>query len=200
MKQNRNSLRLVSHVAILVLTLILAVASTFSWYDRTVEANEDGNRLNFNHTAFVNNGETIDVKTYAGVLENGVVEYDDSEGKELDGTDVTIKSGKVNYFKTVLKDTGNQGNSLVSLYINEISSSSVTLNNIHIGLIAPEKVYKHHTATKTGANFALKNVCIEDNLFIKNKGTVTVYWFIEPDKGVVGDIVMNIGTSYVVAN
>ena len=194
MKKDRSNLRLISYIVMLALVLTMAAGSTFSWYNRTKVAGGESNKLIYSQTGMVNNAasEERTVATYAGTSENGVVSYSETA---VSGA-VTAKAGEVTYFKTVITDTANAGDSMVSLYLQSITLSSNMGNEFHIGLVGPEKTYKSYTCTNNAAN----KVCVEDNIFLENNGTVEVYWFVKPDTANATDGTITLGAQYLVYN
>lgn len=196
MKKSRSNLRVVSHIAVLALVLVIAVVATFSWYNRSASSFESGSTLKYTQTGNVS-GKSGDIQTYVGVDDNGIITY---ETALTDGMSVTTEPGAVNYFKTVITDSSNTGDSMISLYLEDFACSTSMGNAIHIGLVEPEKTYKAFTGTANGSNYVIDQLCLIDNVFIKNNGTVEVFWFIEIDKNYTGTGSINLGTLHLVYN
>lgn len=204
MKKNRSSYNLISRIAILSLVLLLAVGSTFSWYDRTKRDDEEGHVLSYtlSENCKVNTGlKDVSVNTYLGTKENGIVKYsEDPLTTSGVGENVTTVSGEITYFKTVIKDNNNAGDSLVSLYLSQFSCASNMGNSVHVGVVGPEKTYNQYTGSTSGATYTVKPMLIEDNIVLNNNGEIEVYWFIEVDASYSGTGVVNLGVPYVVNN
>lgn len=194
MKESRNYLRFISYIAMLVLTLTMATSSTFSWYSRHPGDGGEGNLLRYTQTAKVNNtvSDKRTVVTYAGTDNNGVIEYSDTA---VSGA-VTVAPGEPCYFKSVITDTAGSGDSIVSLYLKRISISTNMSNEVYIGIIGPEKTYKQYRAS----DYKLNEVCIEDNLYLANDGTIVVYWFIKSEASYSDNATVTLDTQYLVYN
>lgn len=197
MKKEKGNLRLMSLLAILALVLLMAVASTFSWYNRTQSADAEARILDYKQTGKVNSVGSAEVATFEGTLDNGIVSYSDTA--LASDAAVTAKSGQVNYFKTVITDTANSS-SLVSLYLNNITCTSDMGSSLHIGIVEPEKTYKQFTGTVTGESFIVDTLCVEDDLILESGSTVEVYWFVEIDADYTSEGTINLGTQYLVYN
>lgn len=203
MKKNSPNLNLISRIAILLLVLLLSVGTTFSWYDRTKRDDETGYFLSYDVDGKVNSGlQSVSVQTYLGTKEDGIVKYSEvpltTSGV---GESVTTTSGEITYFKTVITDSANAGDSLVSLYLSQFSCASAMGSSVHVGIIGPEKTYnKYTTATTSGGTYVIQPMLIEDNILLKNNATVEVYWFLQVDKAYTGDGTVNLGVPYVVNN
>ena len=201
MKKNSFVLNLISRIMILVLVLIMSVGTTFSWYDRTQRADDPANLIRYEVTGKVNNGTSATVETFVGTKEDGVVTYSET-ALPTSGVDsnVTTTSGEITYFKTVITDTSNYGDSLVSLYFTQFSCDLTMGNYFHIGIIGPEKTYNQYTGTSSGTNYVITPMLVEDNILLKNKSVVEVYWFLEVDAAYIGDGTVNLGVPYIVNN
>ncbi len=196
MKKEYFALRVLAIALTFALVASLAVFSVYSWYDRTKRDDEAGYLLSYTQTGKVNNTTGISVKTYAGKIENGDVTYDDAE---LSGA-VDVKSGELNYFKTVITDTSNAGGAVVSLYLKDFTYNNGLGNKINIVIINPEKTYKEYTAVVSGSNYVINNFCLEDNIVVDNNGTVEVYWFVKPATSITATDALNIGTMCIAYN
>lgn len=202
MKKNRSSYNLISRIAILSLVLLLAVGSTFSWYDRTKRDDETGNTLKYSVAGSVNaNVNKVTVDTFLGTKEDGIVSYSKSAIPTSGvNTDIDTNPGELTYFKTVISDKGNAGDFLISLYLSQFSCRSDMGDKVHIGIIGPEKTYNQYTGVSSGLSYIVEPMLIEDNLYLKSNGSIEVYWFIEVDASYSGTGVVNLGVPYVVNN
>lgn len=198
MKKHISNPKLISHILILLLALSIAVVATFSWYNRSTSTAGDGNRFTYTQSGNIN-GKGGSVATYAGTSDNGKVTYSTELLTSTAGT-LSTEPGALNYFKTVITDESTSGDSLVSLYLKDFTYSSTMGESIHIGLIQPEKTYKQYTATTSGSNCVIDSICLEDNIFIENGGTVEVYWFVEIDAEYDGTGSMELGNLHLVYN
>lgn len=187
MKKEYRGFKVVSHIAILFLVLLIAVSTTFSWYDRSKSDDVSSYRLDYSQTGKVNGAGEKTVKTYAGTNSNGIVTY--SETELADSREFDVVSGEATYFKTVITETDNAGDSVVSLYLDNLTCTSGTLK---VGIVGPEKTYIEHEDTDS----TFENLCIEDNLIVKSQGTVEIYWFVIAD----ADGTIELGNFYIVHN
>ena len=185
-------------IVALVLTLVasMAVFSVFSWYDRTARDNETGNILSYTQTGKVNNTSGVTVTTYLGTLKDGAVEYSETP---VSGA-IDVKAGQPVYFKSVVTDTANAGGAVVSLYIKDLSYASSLGEELHIGLVGPEKTYKEYSTSVSGGNYLVDTFCLEDNIFVENNGTVEVQWFIKPSAFVTVEEGIKPGSIYIAYN
>ena len=170
MKNNKGFLRIISIIAILMLTLLIAVTSTFSWYPRTSSETEQMHSLNDLRDFYVQGHGKKTVTTYIGANDKGHVSYDEELGSA--NRVIPLNSDKIYHFKTVITETGNGGAAPISLFIDTIKASTAT---VQIGLTGPEKTYKAYPVTSGYA----KDVCIEDNVIIDSNGTIEIYWFVK---------------------
>ena len=170
MKKEKSFLRILSIIALLMLTLLIAVTSTFSWYPRTSSETDEMHIFRDRRSLTVVGHGKKTITTYVGDNDNGHVTYEDV----LDDTNriIPVNDEKIYYFKTVITETGNGGTAPVALYVDSIKASTATLQ---IGLTGPEKTYKSYAVTSGYA----KDVCIEDNVIVENNGTVEIYWFVK---------------------
>lgn len=190
--KKHNKLSFISHILILALVLVIAVGATFSWYSRTGSSAGVGRLFEYTQSGNVN-GKGGTLATYVGTNNNGVITYSTEELTKT-GASVTTEPGSLNYFKTVITDEGSEGDSMVSVYLEDFTFSSGMGNSIRIGLTQPEKTYKQFSSTST----TIDSVCLEDNIFIKEGGTVEIYWFIEIDSSYTGNGTINLGTIHLV--
>ena len=204
MKNEKGNLRVISFIVVMILATILVVGSTASWYDRTPTSAGTTNKLKYSQSAKINNGSTISVETYVGKNNNGVITY---ETKLSDVNSIESVSGSVNYFKTVLTDQSNKGDSIVSLYLKSLSCSNLTNNDIHIGILGPEKTYKSFVGNAVNGNYVVNSACIEDNVLVKNNTSIDsdlkhteIYWFVETNVNANAKGTIVLGDLYVVAN
>lgn len=196
MKKEYFALRVLAIALAFALIASLAVFSVYSWYDRTKRDDEAGHLLSYTQTGRVNNTTGISVKTYAGIADNGVVTYEDTE---LQGA-VDVKAGELSYFKTVITDTANAGGAVVSLYLKDFTYNSSLGEKIHIGIVNPEKTYVEYAGALSGTKRTIDNLCLEDNIIVDNNGTVEVYWFVKPSTSITATDALNIGTMCIAYN
>lgn len=196
MKKEYKGLKLLTVMLVLALVLALTVVSAFSWYDRTKRADEDGYKLTYSQIGRVNNTSGVTVVTYAGTVTDGAVEYSDTP---LSGA-VDVKAGEAVYFKSVVTDTSNSSDTLVSLYINDLVYNPTLGDHINIGLVNPEKTYKAVNATNEGGTCHAETFCLEDNIIVESNGTVEVEWFIKPVNSVTETDAIKPGTIYIAYN
>lgn len=168
MKKAKGNLRFLSHILVFSLCLIIAVAATFAWYNRSTLASVGtAGKLTYSQSGNVS-GEGCQLKTYIGTDNDGEITYD----TEL--TDIhalTTQPGAVNYFRTVITDVSTSGNgSSLSVYLENLKYSTAMNGNVNVGLTAPEKTYKPVNS---------QQICLEDNIVIERNGEITVDWFIE---------------------
>ncbi|MBQ7385261.1 MAG: hypothetical protein IJW04_02010 [Ruminococcus sp.] len=196
MKKEYKSLKLLTFVLVFALVLALTVVSAFSWYDRTMRADEDGYRLVYSQNGRVNNTSGVTVVTYAGTVTDGVVEYSDTP---VSGA-VDVKAGQAVYFKSVVTDTANSSDTVVSLYLNGLTYNSAMGENIHIGLVSPEKTFKEYKGVVSGNNRTVSTFCLEDNIVVEKQSTIEVEWFIKPSTDYTGTSAITPGTIYIAYN
>lgn len=198
MKKSEQKSKMISHILIMAMTLIMAVAATFSWLPRNPAASlGTGNMLKYTQSGEIN-GSGGEVHTYAGTNDNGVITYSDTE---LSSDSVTAAPGKVNYFKTVIQDNTTNGNkSVVSVYLENLKFSTDMGNAFHIGLTEPEKTYKSFNATAQGEYNVIVSLCLEDNIIIQNGDDWEIYWFISVDGNYSGDGTIVLDTMHLVYN
>ncbi len=193
-----SKLRYFSHILILTLVLVIAVGATFSWYNRTVITSAgEGNKFTYIQNGNVN-GVGGSITTYKGTNVDGVVTYSNDPLTSTGG--LTTEPGALNYFKTVITDESTEGDSMISVYLENFTYSKSMGNSIHIGISEPEKTYKKYTSTLSGSNYVAKSICLEDNVFVKKGGTVEIYWFVEIDANYSGNGSLSLGTMHLVYN
>lgn len=169
MKSGNKFFRLFSLVTIFALILIMAVASTFSWYAPTT-VTDKGNALYYNIEGKINRNSGCKFVTYKGDVVDGFLVY--NEFTPLRGPQaVTIsETDEVARYKTIIANDDN-GPALVSLYVNSISCTD---GDAYIGIYQPEKTYIKAEGTP---------VCIEDNLIVPNNSSIEVYWYVGAKAG-----------------
>lgn len=198
MKKSEKKSKMISHILIMAMTLIMAVAATFSWLPRNPAASlGKGNMLNYTQSGEINGSGGV-VHTYAGTNDNGVITY---SATELSSDSVTAAPGKVNYFKTVIQDNTTNGNkSVVSVYLENLKFSTDMGNAFHIGLTEPEKTYKSFKTTAQGEYNVISSLCLEDNIIIQNGDDWEIYWFISVDGNYSGNGTIVLDTMHLVYN
>lgn len=198
MKKSEQKSKMISHILIMAMTLIMAVAATFSWLPRNPAASlGKGNMLKYTQSGEIN-GSGGEVHTYAGTNDNGVITY---SATELSSDSVTAAPGKVNYFKTVIQDNTTNGNkSVVSVYLENLKFSTDMGNAFHIGLTEPEKTYKSFKTTAQGEYNVISSLCLEDNIIIQNGDDWEIYWFISVDGNYSGNGTIVLDTMHLVYN
>lgn len=198
MKKSEQKSKMISHILIMAMTLIMAVAATFSWLPRNPAASlGKGNMLNYTQSGEINGSGGV-VHTYAGTNDNGVITY---SATELSLDSVTAAPGKVNYFKTVIQDNTTNGNkSVVSVYLENLKFSTDMGNAFHIGLTEPEKTYKSFKTTAQGEYNVISSLCLEDNIIIQNGDDWEIYWFISVDGNYSGNGTIVLDTMHLVYN
>ena len=179
MKRQLNIFKVISCLAVLALVMIIAVGSTFSWYNRsisnTVQANDD---LKYSVSGARINGCNATATTYTGTCNNGEFTFSDTA---WDGTsDITVPTNGVVFFKTNVKNA-NTGKSVVSLYFEDFAYSNALGSAFHVGLISPEKTFKGESKTATTSDYEFDWVCLEDNIVLNANESVDVYWYISFD-------------------
>ncbi len=170
MKKEISFVRLLSIIAILLLTVIMAVTSTFAWYPRTSSETDEMRIFRDRRSLTVVGHGKKEITTYIGANDNGHVTYD--EVLSASNRVIPHNDENIYYFKTVITESGNGGAAPVSLYVDSIKASTAT---VQIGLTGPEKTYKAYPVTSGYAG----NICIEDNIIVESNGSVEVYWFIK---------------------
>lgn len=178
MKKLKANSRLISHIFILATVFVIAVAATFSWYNRSQSPLGSGSTLAYSQSGKIN-GTGGTVTTYVGTDDNGKITYDTPL---TSAESLTAEPGTINYFKSVISDNSTtSADSVVSLYLEDLSYGSSLGDTLHIGLYKPEKLYRTFTAHNSGDSYIADSIKLEDNLVIKKGGTLEVYWFIEID-------------------
>ena len=198
MKKQGKNLKLFSHILILSLVVIIAVAATFSWYNRSVPSGGEGNLLKYSQSGKVN-GNGCSIKTYAGTDDKGKVTYSAVELNESSGA-LKTKPGAVNYFKTEITSTVD---GTVSVFLENFSYDKTLGNgNVKIGIIQPEKTYKSFTTTSSssGDSYIASNICLEDNLMITSGNTIEIYWFVQVGSSTANEGNITLGTMHIVYN
>lgn len=186
MKNRISFLKLLSLIALLMLSLTLVVTSTFSWYPRTSSNSQPVNSFRYALSGIVTGGGNKNIETFVGTNENGHIYYSDTDL----GTNrvIPVNSEQVYYFKTVITETGDGGDSVISLYVDSIKAGA----NFYVGLEAPEKTYE--SVTVSGGKVA--DYCIEDYVLVRNKSSTEIYWFIRYS----GSTALEIGNFYYTNN
>ena len=199
MKKSEQKSKMISHILIMAMTLIMAVAATFSWLPRNPAASlGKGNMLKYTQSGEINGSGGV-VHTYAGTNDNGVITYSNTALSKDDN--VTAEPGKVNYFKTVIQDNTTNGNkSVVSVYLENLKFSTDMGNAFHIGLTEPEKTYKSFNATAQGEYNVISSLCLEDNIIIQKGDAWEIYWFISVDGNYSGNGTIVLDTMHLVYN
>lgn len=186
MKRQLNISRLVTIVSALALAVIMAVGSTFSWYNRPQNTADVSNvkKLNYSVTGKVNAPRSVQMKTYLGIEDKGEFTYNDEVS-----TSVAFSAGEnIKYFKTDI-DITNNGDALVSLYLQGLTYSNLG-EKFSIGIINPEKTLKKYSVTGATGVYVKDFVCISDNVVIPTDmdddgqefdSDLTVYWYIKFD-------------------
>lgn len=178
MKKGNKALKLVAYGGVLLMALLVAVGSTFSWYDRNETASANAHVMNYSKSGKITSNSPKTIRTYLGTDTDGIITYSDTE---LSGN-VTALPNKLMHFKTVIEDTGNAGESNISLYIGGLTCTTNLGGAYHIGLTSPEKTYKPVTGSTDGDFIKTEKICLEDNLTVASNGSVEIYWFIKVDK------------------
>lgn len=193
MKRKVNKTKIICFILAIAVFLTVSVITAFSWYDRTAMPEADARIIEYNLTAKTAGNGPKTIKTYAGNFEDGVLKYSDTEVSE----DITTYPGKVNYFKTVITETTNAGDSVISVHYDTISISSNVHGGCHIGLTSPEKTYQVINGQTVDNKTVYSDVCIEDEVFVKSNGTTEIYWYIQADDGdYEGTGTLNLGNLY----
>lgn len=177
MKKGNMVRKLATCCVVWLMALLVAVGSTFSWYDRSVTADANARILNYSQSGRITSNAPKTIRTYLGTENGGVITYSDAE---LSGN-VTVLPNRPVYFKTVIEDSGNVGESNISLYSKGFTCTANLGNAYHIGLLSPEKTCKAVTASASGNVFQMDRICIADNLTVPSNGSVEVCWFIQVD-------------------
>lgn len=125
--------------------------------------------------------------THVGVNDNGSITYTE---ELTDNRVIPVNDEQIYYFKTQITETGNGGDSVVSLYLDSIKASG---SSIQIGLMDPEKTFDETVALTSGS---VSNYCLEDNIMIGNQKVVEIYWFIK----YTGTTPLELGNFYYVHN
>lgn len=195
MKNKRSNLRVISHIAVLMLVLVIAVVSTFSWYNRST-ASQEGKLLKYSQSGNIS-GKGGTIQTFVGTNNNGVISYDTDISTMAS---VSTEPGAVNYFKTVITDETNSGDAVVSLYIENMKFSSMGNSTVKIGISQPEKTYKSYSGSYSGGKYNVDRICLIDNLYVKNQTVTEVYWFVEINKSFSGNGSIELGSLHLVYN
>lgn len=202
MKKQGKKMKLFSHILILSLVVIIAVAATFSWYNRSVQSYGEGNLLKYSQSGNVN-GKGCTIKTYAGTNDKGKVTYGDTE-LTASSEALTTAPGAINYFKTVITSEvtdPDAAEGTVSVYLENFSyAQTLGSGNVNIGIIQPEKTYKSFSTTQSGSSYIASNICLEDNLLITKGSTKEIYWFVEVGSSTVKEGNITLGTMHLVYN
>ena len=170
MKKAMNICKLISCIALAVLTAVMVVGTTFSWYDRTQDVdNTNYSSLQYTRVGKVN-GKVATFETYQGTVDNGKISY-----AEAPLAKVEVPAGEAFYFKTLITN-GNYGTSSVALYLNKENP----YGNINIGIQSLEKTYKSYKSGDV--------LCIEDFITMDSQQTVEVYWFVKAESKVTLDL------------
>lgn len=174
MKKAMNICKLISCIALAMLTAVMVVGTTFSWYDRTQDVDSTKySSLQYTREGKVN-GKEATFATYQGTVDNGKISY--AEAPLATNAQVEVPAGKALYFKTLITND-NYGTSSVALYLDDTNYS---YGNINIGVQSLEKTYKSY---KNG-----DVLCIEDFITIDSDKSVEVYWFVKAEDAVTLDL------------
>lgn len=166
----------------LVLCLLCASTTTFSWFTRP--QSKTGNSLEWSASYDASDGSGISMVTYeseddgATFNENPVTSFSNTSG---------IAKGQRKYYRTDITNKGNYDQS-VSLYLSNLSFSAPVQGNFYLGVNSPLKTYKNYTP-----GTILGDVSYEKT----NKGTMRVY-FQPQNKWTETNLVVNIGSSEIV--
>lgn len=179
MKKFNTVLRLFTCLFVVLLTVFMTVGSTFSWYDRTKSSDKTVSKvLSYTKSGTVTSQSPKTITTFVGADSNGVISYDTPLS---DTGEITLYPGKPTYLKTVIADTGNSGDSAVSLYVSGFSCTTNMGGGYHIGLVSPEKTYNSLNGSTDGEKIVFGQFCIEDQITVPSNSSVEIYWFILPD-------------------
>jgi len=100
MKKEISFVRLLSIIAILLLTVIMAVTSTFAWYPRTSSETDEMRIFRDRRSLTVVGHGKKEITTYIGANDNGHVTYD--EVLSASNRVIPHNDENIYYFKTVV--------------------------------------------------------------------------------------------------
>ena len=173
MKKAMNICKLISCIALAMLTAVMVVGTTFSWYDRTQDVDSTKySSLQYTREGKVN-GKAATFATYQGTVDNGKISY--AEAPLAENAKVEVPAGEAFYFKTLITND-NYGTSSVALYLDKENP----YGNINIGIQSLEKTYKSYKSGDV--------LCIEDFITMDSQQTVEVYWFVKAESKVTLDL------------
>lgn len=147
---------------VMILTCVIAITASFSWLDRPNGTVENVNKLTLTDASAVIKSKNCTVETYQCDLVGGVL----NDGTVVANGEVTIASGKTQYFKTVITNSSASKNnvSLVNLEL-EGATSATTVN-----ILSP---------LKTSETYLVEGMMsLVNHLTVAESGTVTVEWYV----------------------
>lgn len=169
----RREFAIYKHIIIALLCLLVAIAATFSWFNRNHL--QTGNNINFERTMNVDaRGADCSFETYVGVADEitGMINYDEKLGANFNGF-VTEPDGKT-YFKTVISNDSSEYSAMVSLFLEGVTVTGFSSGDVNLILSNPlHTVNPLVTSTSTQ---------IIGDVFIKEGESTSVYWYIYVDE------------------
>ena len=168
-------------VLMAILTIVIAMTTvSFSWFEPDVK---EGIGLQYKDEAPLRDEDCEITATYSGAYNNnpgttgyGLVQYSDQVGTES----VTVSSGQTVYYKTVIKNSSETYDTVVSLYIPTFMVNSGAGS---IGVAMPTNSFRTFSATQEDIHI-IRNAHVKMHVSTDaNPGKLAVEWFVKCDSG-----------------
>ncbi len=175
--------RLLPIICILMAVLILAIGTitvSYSWFEPDIK---EGIGLQYKDEAKLR-AENCSIVTYSGNYNNtpgssgyGLVQY----GNEpISSGAVTVTSGQTVYYKTVIVNSSEEYDTVVSLFL---SSFTPTDGTASIGVAFPTNSFRTFSETQTDIHI-IRNAYVKTKILNDaNPGELSVEWFVRCDSG-----------------
>lgn len=168
-------------VVMALLTIVIAMTTvSFSWFEPDVK---EGIGLQYKDEAKLRD-ESCDITTYSGNYNNspnttgyGLVLY----GNVVSTGNVTVNEGNTAYFKTVITNSSEDYDTVVSLFLPSFAPGADS--KASIGVAMPTNSYRTFTSSKTDIHI-IRNAQVKKYVSTDaNPGTISVEWFVKCEAG-----------------
>ncbi|MBQ7965683.1 MAG: hypothetical protein IJ331_06355 [Ruminococcus sp.] len=167
-------------VLMAILTIIIAMTTmSYSWFEPDIK---EGIGLQYKDEAQLRD-EHCAIVTYSGAYNNtmgstgyGLVLY----GDQITTADVTVNEGETVYYKTVIENSSEKYDTVVSLFL---PSFTITGGNASIGVAFPTNSFRTFSANQTDIHI-IRNAHVK--MFVDtdaNPGQLSVEWFVKCESG-----------------
>lgn len=185
--------RILPVLCVLMAVMIVAIGMTsvsFSWFEPNIK---EGIGLQFLETTTLR-AEDCAIKTYSGTLNDtpgtkgyGLVSY---STVEISSGDVTVDAGSTVYYKTVITNSSEEYDTVVSLYL---PTFTVNSGNGSIGVAYPTNSFRTFTSNQTDIHIIRNAHVVRKIDTDANPGEIYVEWFVKCSEG---SVTFNPGSVY----